>query len=133
MTPEREKYLAMCGDNEKVLRAVLNNQKQGVKSHKYILNNDSLMSKAEKEYVLDSLSNYKRGVSFYRHELNHIKGMDRVVVPKDVQKFLYAVHDFGTGYGIGFIGVCKCGAELNNVDCKYCPNCGKRILWEKVK
>ena len=79
------------------------------------------------------LKMWKFELAAYRHELNRIKGMDRVVVPKDVQKFLYAVHDFGTGYGIGFIGVCKCGAELNNVDCKYCPNCGKRILWEKVK
>lgn len=134
MTPEREKYLAKCGNNEKVLRAVLDNQKQGVKSYKHILNNDSLMSKAEMEYVLDSLRNYKSGVSLYRHELNRLKGMNNVVVPRQVRMATYpASHGFGFGYECVFIGLCVCGAPLRDDECKYCQKCGKRVLWERVK
>jgi hypothetical protein len=119
MTPEREAYLAKCGNNEKTLRAVLDSQKQGVKTYKHILNNDSLMSKAEIEYVLDSLRNYKRGVSFYRHELNRIKGMDRVVIPSEQYDRRFETYNWYCT---------KCDSEISVFE-NYCSECGRRILW----
>ena len=58
----------------------------------------------------------------YRHELNRLKGMDRVVVPSDA----YTREYLGNG-------VCVCGYELHKKRHNYCPRCGRRVLWEKVK
>lgn len=68
---------------------------------------------------------YKVIISALYHELARLKGMDRVVVPKVTyvgkcnDTFMQRVER------------CTCGERL--IGENYCPECGRRILREKVK
>ena len=77
------------------------------------------------EYCLSSIRFHKDRINCYRHELARLKGMDRVVVIGDDEPFVNTLTcaEYWT---------CKCGAGIYGSD-RYCSNCGKRILWEKVK
>lgn len=116
MTPEREKYLANCGKRERVLRAHIDLYKKAIKNCKAEL----LESIVTNSFNL--IPGYKIQLSAYRHELNRLKGMDRVVVPRKAYIGFYG--DKG--------GLCKCEKHITDVH-KYCPKCGRKILWEKVK
>lgn len=113
MPPEREAYLAKCGKLEKKYREWISKTKEIIKDAKANLNDTGI----DVEWEKNILRSHKMYLSWYRHELNRLKGMDRVVVPK--RRMLVIPHY-----------ECKCcwwlGDEYN-----YCPNCGRRILWEK--
>jgi hypothetical protein len=61
----------------------------------------------------------------YRHELQRLKGMDRVVVPR------VSYTSERSGQFLVRHEHCCCGNKLFGE--VYCPECGRRILWEKVK
>ena len=120
MTPERKKYLAKCSKREVILRLKIKEAKQVMKAYKFGLNREHKLyplTKAQILYDLQIIREAKITIIAYRHELHRLKGMDSVVVPKRAE---------------GYIGVfvCSCGSD---VIANYCPNCGRRILWEKVK
>lgn len=117
MTPERKKYLAKCSEKEKMLRRRIEVRKDFIVSNKFKLNNNKRLEKCERDWYLMQIKDHKFNLTLYRHELHRLKGMDSVVVPKRAE---------------GYIGVfvCSCGSD---VIANYCPNCGRRILWEKVK
>ena len=112
MTPKRKAYLAKCSEWEVEVRNWIKIQKQQLRIAK-----TGLGYGCDDEYYRHNVRKRKRYLMMYRHELQRLKGMDRVVVPKRAE---------------GYIGVfvCSCGSD---VIANYCPNCGRRILWEKVK
>ena len=112
MTPEREKYLAKCSKREKYLRKEIRDYKNEIRTIK-----SALQTESDYEWYLGCLKFRKLWLTMVRHELHRLKGMDRVVVPKRAE---------------GYIGVfvCSCGSD---VIANYCPNCGRKLLWEKVK
>ena len=65
----------------------------------------------------------------YRHKLARIKGMDRVVVPRDVTFDTFVICYCLEGYRL--LGVCSCGKRLVQYKHNYCPDCGRLILWNK--
>ena len=118
MTPKRKAYFAKCSDKEKWLRCKISAANSNLAYYKDLLTISVALDQnwgiiVNKQKVKD----YKREIVAYRHELHRLKGMDRVVVPKRAE---------------GYIGVfvCSCGSD---VIANYCPNCGRRILWEKVE
>ena len=117
MTPEREKYLAKCKVRELWLRGLIKTHKEAIKKAKEQLNYGVFDSDGQVAVCKSAMRANKWLFVCLRHELHHIKGMDRVVVPRRAE---------------GYIGVfvCSCGSD---VIANYCSNCGRRILWEKVK
>ena len=119
MTPERAKYLAKCSERERYIRMKLSTARLYLKWHKKSISNGGIrVTKPTAKYE-------KFELMAYRHELNRLKGMDRVVVIGDDEPFVNTLT--GAEYW-----TCKCGAGIYVTD-NYCSNCGKRILWEKVK
>ena len=118
MTPEREAYLAKCSKKEKFYRDWIAFVKQEIKVAKEALN-----SGFDNELLKLYLYNRKHCLMMYRHELARLKGMDRVVVPKRPILARWS--------GI-WLGYCKCNGSVKSLEV-YCPHCGRRILWEKVK
>lgn len=89
MTPEREKYLAKCGKREKFLRAKIKDEKITIRNNKYAIQTLPRIHNLDLEQASKWVCEYKSSIakakimlSSYRHELNHFKGMDRMVVPK---------------------------------------------------
>lgn len=119
MTPERYKYLSKCSDRELKLRNLIGSSKYYLKVCKEDLNNfpgwDFLKAKVKQEKI---------NLIALRNELNRLKGMDRVVVLRGV------VIPLGTDLKQGY---CICGRDVYDALDNYCPNCGRRILWEKVE
>lgn len=112
MTPERKAYLAKCSEWEIEVRNRIRLYKQQIRLAK-----ESLKYGYDDKWYRHCLRKHKHYLMMYRHELHRLKGMDRVAVPRRAE---------------GYIGVfvCKCGSD---VIANYCPNCGRRILWDKVK
>lgn len=134
MTPKREKYLNTCSQQEARIRGLLKYHKHKLKEAKAVCNAYNLQANDRKvfSYLLATghILHHKTIVSNLRHELNRLKGMDRVVVPRDV-----TFDSFVKGYcqeGFGLVGVCSCGKHLVRYKHNYCPDCGCRILWNKV-
>lgn len=137
MTPEREKYLAKCGKREKFLRAKIKDEKKTIRANKYAIQTLPRIPNLDLKQASKWVCNYKRNIaeallmlSYYRHELNRFKCMDRVVVPREVEIHLKIV---GMGMVNVATGICKCGEKLESLGHVHCPVCGRRILWEKVK
>lgn len=118
MTPERKKYLVECSKREMFLRKKIADCKMLIKHLKY-----ATYKKLGAPYfhdVLQCLRLTKYEYTAYRHELNRLKGMDRGVVPE----FYHSTDVYHCP---------KCTTAIWFASDKYCPNCGSRILWEKVK
>ena len=126
MTPERERYLAKCNKREKYLRKKIADCKLLIKLLKY-----AIYINLGAPYYYNShqcLREKKYEYSAYRHELARLKGMDRVVVPREARYELILE---------GYTGYCYCGNFLmeNCLNKKaniHCDKCGRRILWKKV-
>ena len=128
MTPERKAYLAKCSKREEWIREMIYHAEKDIVLCKAMLN---------PEYQIPDLNSWKSRLKrckfelmAYRRELNRIKGMERVVVPRQVMIFASSNENFNVG---DMLGRCKCGQNLDSVLTKFCPNCRRRILWEKVK
>lgn len=121
MTPEREKYIRSCNLKERIIRHLIRNSKEELKKNKAVCNSYNLKLIGRKPFGyrlhIVRIKESKLMLNAYRHELARLKGMDRVVVPKKLE---------------GYTGVaeCSCGCW---VLANYCPECGRRLLWEKVK
>lgn len=127
MTPEREKYFTKCNKKELWLRDEIKSYKREIKYCK-----DALNIGNDYEFWLGTLRFRKMWLQICKNELHRLKGMDRVVVPRDAHS------SFTTKEGVnGFVtvGYCVCDKDkeerLNSYDYIYCPKCGRRILWEK--
>ena len=87
MTSHREAYLAKCSEREKLLRWKLKEAKQVLRKYKFGLNREPKLyplTQGQIQYDLKVICETKIAISIYRHELNRIKGMNRVVVPKRI-------------------------------------------------
>ena len=121
MTPEREAYWEKCSLKERTLRALINDEKCAIKVLK---NNFKYPENYNFNVLLIMISQCKVRLSTYRHELARLKGMDRVVVPREVT--IPPNTDLKQG-------CCICDQDVYDALNSYCPKCGRRILWEKVK
>lgn len=131
MTPQREQYLAKCGKKERWLREKIAEEKWNIRYAKNVLTNEGKeLFWFERASFYNVINFRTRKLGILRHELNRLKG-NEVVVPRDVTLDSYVI-----GYcqeGFGLVGVCSCGTSLVRYKHNYCPNCGRKILWKKVK
>ena len=134
MTLKREAYLAKCSEREKALREIIRKHIVALKFHKSVLTLDFCLTATEKKYRKEAIRNIKYYLNAYRHELARLKGMDRVVVPK-VKFSVPQIREWGHTGRKSYYATCKCGNDTlySGNDERYCPQCGRRILWEKVK
>ena len=137
MTPKRKKYLKRCSEREKYIREEIQIYKKSVKHWKHYLNVElpKILAKGEKPSLYDTPEEARQAITHqtfqmktYRHELSRLKGMDRVVVPKQTQTATY----FADGeWKQCNLEHCSCGALLDKVLNIYCYKCGKRIIWRR--
>ena len=120
MTPEREAYLAKCGDKEVWLRSAIRATKRDISYQKQRISN------ANEEWIATGakceLWNEKQLLMTLRHELQRIKGMDRVVIPSEQYDRRFETYNWYCT---------KCDSEISVFE-NYCPTCGRKILWKKV-
>lgn len=95
MTPKREKYLAKCGKLEMKYRKWIQDTKERIKEAK-----ERLTIECDVEWEKSIMRSHKVYLGWYKHELNRLKGMDRVVVPREVRYELTVE---------GYTGYCCCG------------------------
>lgn len=130
MTLKREMYLDTCSPKELRIRGLIRYHKHKLKEAKAVCNSYNLQANSRKafSYLLATghILHHKTIVSNLRHELNRLKGMDRVVVPK-VTYYLR-----NNGAFVQRANRCLCGERLAGGEW-YCPNCGRKILWDKMK
>lgn len=119
MTPERKAYLAKCGRLERKYRLWIKLSKERIKEAKA-----NIAQRGDIYWEKDVLRSQKLYLSWYRHELNRLKGMNNVVVPRGV--IIPPNTDLKQGY-------CICGRDVYDALDSYCPKCGRRILWERAK
>ena len=129
MTPERKAYLMKCSGKEDFIRAKISYYKQQLKSLKMTKLTIGCMLR----HLRGQIKRTKWHLNAYRHELARLKGMDKVAMP---------FHSYHRGFEDGHlveyeIWTCpKCDVLVGG-DCletyNFCPDCGRRILWEKVK
>ena len=124
MTPEREDYLNNCSNREKMLRAFIADVKLGIKRCKKSLNDPKENFGRSVDLIMIRVGKVR--LNAYRNELQRLNGMDRVVVPYEVMRFGFEANIPRVSYN------CECFEPIDRKH-KYCPNCGRRILWEKVK
>ncbi|MBR6678754.1 MAG: hypothetical protein IKL58_00325 [Phascolarctobacterium sp.] len=117
MTPERKAYLDRCSDKERRLHRMIKSAKRELSYSK-----EDMKLIPGLPFLKWRVKYAKVVLSAYRHELARLKGMDRVCVPKVTD-----AHILG-----GLRLWCACGKQLSRSN-KYCPACGRKILWEKVK
>lgn len=133
MTPEREKYLAKCGRRELWLRSLIKIHKEAIKKAKEQLRNDVFDSYGQVADCKSAMRANRWLIASLHHELNCLKGMDRVVVPR-VKFSVKEIRGHRYTGKKSYYATCKCGNEFlysgNGED--YCPNCGRKLLWEKV-
>ena len=132
MNRKRMVYLAKCSKREKFLRREIDNCKRSLKFVKRYWSDkpDGLfgfMTTEEWEAPLrNRIRDLKWQLSAWQHELARLKGMDRVTMPYKMFRFGFSVNVPKVSY------YCECSTSLNG-QTNYCPSCGRRILWEKVK
>ena len=124
MTPQRKAYLEKCNWKERYIRAKIAQEKGHIKHNKQILNSANLDEaydcfSFEIDYLYHEIKYRKYKITVLRHELQRLKGMDRVVVPIDT------MYDKTEGF-------CTCGNDVNDFE-TYCSDCGRKLLWEKAK
>jgi hypothetical protein len=123
MTPEREAYLAKCSKWEKILRHWIKVRKNDIKRHKFELNNAETIGEPKNLFRLNEIRFHKDHLKCFRHELARLKGMDRVAVPSEQYDRRFETYNWYCT---------KCDSEISTFE-NCCSNCGRRILWEKVK
>lgn len=124
MTPQREIYLKQCSIAEQFLRGSIAITKREIKQAKDALNNNQIIKPTwDRTFWKGEIKAHNILLSMYRHELNRLKGMDRVVVPR--------ISYIGNDIYLQKVERCSCGERLMGEI--YCPNCGRRLLWESVK
>lgn len=121
MTLKREIYLNTCSENEQRIRSLLKYHKYKLKEAKSVCNSYKIQTKIIKPfgYLLNNgyIMLNKIIISNLRHELNRLKGMDRVARIDWTDINCYG----------NLCGRCKCGNMVTEFD-KYCDECGRRIL-----
>jgi hypothetical protein len=126
MTPERIKYFKKSSNAERDLRMLIKRCKKALKIAKSECSAFNLKPSDKKplEYLVKyvQLQDSKMLLQALRHELQRIKGMDRVVVPRR------AILE---SWGGVRLGRCKCGEIMKSFEC-FCHSCGRRILWDKT-
>ena len=124
MTSERVAYLAKCSNRELWLRSEIRNIEIDICWQKQRISN------ANEEWIATGakceLWHKKQLLMTLRHEVARLKGMDRVVEPYEVMRFGFGANVPKVSYN------CECFEPIDRKH-KYCPNCGRRILWEKVR
>ena len=121
MTPERKDYLNKCSNREMLLRAFIADEKLGIKRCKKSLNDPEENFGRSVDLIMIRFGKVR--LAAYRHELQRLKGMDRVAMPCEV-------YDKSTDLDDWYCS--NCDREVSVFE-GYCSNCGRRILWEKVK
>ena len=127
MTPKRETYMASCSKREAWIRTKMFQAQSEISLCKAILNYRHKVDDISKWKT--RLETWKIEFTAYRHELHRLKGMDRVVVPRDVN-----VWKKTDGYEL--YGECCCDDDFNILfedTNKYCSCCGRRVLWEGIE
>ena len=97
----------MRAEKEKHLREVIASCKERLQNFK-IARSTNLGGKG---WLGEQIRKHKTILTACKHELNRNKGIESVVIPKNMK--------------------CKCGCCLF-VDWEYCPSCGKRIFWRNI-
>jgi hypothetical protein len=124
MTPERIEYFKKSSNVERDLRMLIKRCKKALKIAKSECSafNVKPSDKKPLEYLVKyvQLQDSKMLLQALRHELQRIKGMDRVVVPRNYREWNASI--------TGYLATCKCGRDVSWE--RYCPNCGRKILWE---
>lgn len=133
MTPERKAYLMEHIGREATIRHLIRWYKYELKKYKAVCNSYDLKRIGRKPFGyrvhIVRVNETKLIINTLRHELNRLKGMDRVVVPNRSQKLIYRI---GEEFKVSKVGFCNCKANLTEVLHVYCPDCGRKILWDKV-
>jgi predicted amidophosphoribosyltransferase len=127
MTPERIEYFKKSSNAERDLRMLIKRCKKALKIAKSECSAFNLKPSDKKplEYLVKyvQLQDSKMLLQALRNELQRLTGMDRVVVPREVTIPSYT--DLKQG-------CCICGRDVYDALDSYCPNCGRRILWDKT-
>lgn len=118
MTPEREDYRNKCSNRESLLRAFITDEENNIRRFKNSLNN--LQGMFSRSIDLIMIRHSKVRLNAYRHELQRIKGMERVVVIGDDEPSVNTLT--GAEYW-----TCKCGTGIYETD-NCCSGCGRRVL-----
>ena len=132
MTPKRKAYWKKCSLKERTLRALINNEKCEIKVLK---NNFKYPENYNFNILLIMIRQCKVRLSAYRHELHRLKGMDRVVVPKQTKHEVLPKTTNRPAIMSKPYFVCKCGDTVGFMignewqKATYCTHCGRRILW----
>lgn len=97
MTPEREAYLAKCKWKERYIRDKIAQEKGYIKHNKQILNSVNLDEAYdcfafEIDYLHYEIKYRKYKLTVLRHELQRLKGMDRVVIPSERYNRRFGTH-----------------------------------------
>ena len=118
----------MRAEKEKHLREVIANCKEHLQNYK-IARSTNLGGKG---WLGEQIRKHKTIMLACKHELNRMQGFDGAVKPKFKEDF-----DIGRGgkrypHNTWHCGKCNeiVGGELYDWH-KYCPNCGRKILWGK--
>lgn len=131
MTPEREMYFSKCSKREMWVRRQIAADKRELSNAKIRLKvfREELLEAyklgkwfavKEKQQIDIMLKVTKYRLTVCKQALARLKGMDRVVVPTFYHSTdVYHCH--------------KCTTAIWPARDNYCPWCGKRLLWEKVK
>lgn len=122
MTPEREKYLACITSRKRVIRHAIRMAALSLRETKEWWAKHKTNRPNKIRGYKKTVKRQKLTLMACKRELAKLKGMDRAVVPR--KAYIGAWGDKG--------GLCKCGKHITDVH-NYCPWCGKRLLWEKVK
>lgn len=117
MTQKRK--LDMRAEKERHLREVIASCKEHLQNFK-IARSTNLGGKG---WLGEQIRKRKTILTACKHELQRIKGMDRVVIPSEQYDRRFETYNWYCT---------KCDSEISVFE-NYCSECGRRILWEKVK
>jgi hypothetical protein len=124
MTPRRKAYFEKCSDKEKTIRLLIKSTKREIKKRKEFLNGGYDDGDDESDYHYFKIAINKVALQALRHELQRLKGMDRVVVPYELMRFGFKANVPRVSYN------CECFEPIYR-KYKYCPKCGRRIMWRR--
>ena len=134
MTPERKAYLARCSDKARRLHKLIKSAKFDLSKCK-----EDLKLVPGLTFLKWRVKHAKVILASYRHELQRIKGMDRVFSRGKAPVKQSEFHS-GIEYSAFYCGDCgyivevvEDDGEFKKSTIKFCPYCGRRILWGKGK
>lgn len=121
MTPEREAYLTTIGAKERAVRHALKMAKFSLSETKEWWIKNKFTKPSKINGYKKTVKRQKATVMALRHELQRIKGMDRVVVPSEQYDRRFETYNWYCT---------KCDSEISVFE-NYCSECGRRILWRR--